>query len=67
MIQLSGRKNSMDPNAFLADPVRSRNLKVIGLYAEAQSPLMLVLVFIAIFCSVKSEQWFQIIFFCEIG
>ena len=56
MILLSWQKNSMDPNAFLADPILSRGLKVIGLYGEAQSPLMLVLVFIAIFWSVESEQ-----------
>ena len=57
MVQfLSWQKNSTDPNAFLADPILSRGLKVIGLYAEAQSHLMLVLVFIAIFCSVESEQ-----------
>ena len=56
MILLSWQKHSMDPNAFLADPILSRGLKVIGLYGEAQSPLMLVLVFIAIFWSVESEQ-----------
>ena len=56
MILLGRPKNSIDPNVFWANPIVSGGLKVICLYAEGQSPLTLILVFIATFCSDESEQ-----------
>lgn len=56
MILLSWPKNSIDPNVFWTNPILFGGLKVICLYAEGQSPVMLVLVFIATFCGDESEQ-----------
>ena len=56
MILLGRPKSSIDPKVFWAKAIVSGGLKVLCLYAEGQSPLMLILVFIATFCSDESEQ-----------